>query len=243
MRRRLIIWPIGRRWIVWLLGIAALAALGLFPLRTAIAMSDLKRIGFSARQVAGTIWYGRIGELHLKSQPFGTFEVRLNPLPLLIGNISMDFDRLDSPDGPLRGQLVAGFQRGLVGASGRVAVGDMFAPLPLEALELQDFTVLFRNGRCVTASGTVTPVISVPVTGLDLDTGLKGNVECDGERSRVVMTSPSGRERVEFYIQASGDYRGWMSIRNPPPAIAAGLILFGFRPAPEGLSLSVNGRL
>lgn len=243
MKRRLVIWPIGRRWIIWLLGIAALAVIGLFPLRTALGMSDFERIGFSARQVAGTIWYGRIGDLHLKSQPFGTFEVQLNPLPLLIGNISMNFGRLESPEGPLEGQLVAGFRRGVVDTSGRVVVREMFSPLPVEALELQDVTILFRNGRCAEASGSITPIVAIPVVGLQLDTGLKGDIECDGERARVVMTTPSGRERIDFYVQASGDYRGWMSIRNPPPAIGAGLVLFGFRPSPEGLSLSVDGRL
>ncbi|HYI42845.1 MAG TPA: hypothetical protein VD768_04400 [Sphingomicrobium sp.] len=55
-----------RPWVPWLSGILAIALVGLFPLRVALGSSDLERIGFTARQVAGTIWYGRIGSLNLR---------------------------------------------------------------------------------------------------------------------------------------------------------------------------------
>lgn len=232
-----------RRWIIWTVGIAALAALALFPLRLALALSDMERMGFTARQVAGTIWYGRIGELHLKSQPLGTMEVALNPLALLIGNISMQFNRMDGPDGPLEGKLVAGFRRGVVDSSGRLAVGDMFGRLPLAALELENVTVLFRNGRCVEAGGRIRPILSAPLPGLTIDPGIAGTIECDGERARVRMQSPSGAESIEFYVRESGEYRAWMNLRTSSPELTGALSLFGFRPSPQGMTLSVDGRL
>jgi hypothetical protein len=67
----------------------------------------------------------------LRSQPLGTFEVQLDPFALLLGRISMDFERMDDPQGVLEGQLVAGLSRGIKGASGRVATSQMFAPLPI----------------------------------------------------------------------------------------------------------------
>lgn len=230
------------RWLLWVFGVLALAMIALFPLRIALGLSDLERIGFAARQVGGTIWYGRIGELHLRSQPLGTFEVQLDPLPLLLGHVNMRFNRMDDPQGVLEGRLVAGSSRGVKGASGRIATGAMFAPLPIEALELSDVTLLFRGGECSEASGRVTPVIASPIPGLQFS-GLTGTVQCDGPRARVTMLSPSGNERVEFYVQSSGRYRGWLSVRDAPPAVAMGLGLLGFRPAPEGLSLSVDGQL
>jgi general secretion pathway protein N len=117
----------------------------------------------------------------------------------------------------------------------------MFAPLPLRALELQDTTVRFSDGRCVEASGRISPVIEAPVPGFDF-AGLSGEVTCEGERARVTMNGRNG-ETIEFYVHASGLYRGWISIRQVAPPLAATLAGIGFRPSPQGLTLSVDGRL
>ena len=232
-----------RRWIVLAAALALLAVIALFPLRLALGLSDLESIGFTARQVEGSIWSGRIGELHMRSQPLGTLDVALDPLGLLVGNFSMGFSRLGSPDGPLEGRLVAGSTRGLINTSGRIAVGDMFSPLPIAALELDKVTIRFRDGQCDQASGHVRPIIAAPIPGMMFDAGLKGTVECDGERARVRMTTPSGAERVEFYVRESGDYRGWMSVRDGQPDVTGALSTFGFRPSPQGMTLTVDGRL
>jgi general secretion pathway protein N len=232
-----------RRWIVVSVGVAVLAFIALFPLRLALGISDLRSIGFTARQVEGSIWSGRIGELHMRSQPLGTVDVALDPFALLIGNISMAFSRLDNPDGPLEGRIVAGFTRGLIDTSGRIAVADMFAPLPIAALELEKVTIRFRNGQCDKASGNVRPIIAAPLPGVAFDAGLSGAVECDGERARVRMQTPSGAERLEFYVRESGEYRGWMSVRNGQPDVTGALSIFGFRPSPQGMTLTVDGRL
>jgi general secretion pathway protein N len=232
-----------RLWIVVLGAAAVLAIIAFFPLRLALGLSDLGSIGFTARQVEGSIWSGRIGELHMRSQSLGTVDVALDPLALLIGTISMRFSRLGSPEGPLEGRLLAGFTRGLIDTSGRIAVGDMFAPLPIAALDLDQVTIRFRDGRCEQASGTLRPIIAAPVPGLTFDTGLAGTVQCDGARARVRMVTPSGAERLEFYVRDSGQYRAWMSIRNSQPYVAGALASFGFRPSPQGMTLTVDGRL
>lgn len=231
-----------RRWLIWTGGLLLLALVALFPLRAALALSDLERMGFAARQVGGTIWYGRIGELHLRSQPLGTFEVRLDPLALLLGTVSMRFDRMDDPDGVLEGQLIAGLSRGIEQSSGRISVQQMFAPLPVEAIELDEVTILFRRGHCVRSSGRITPIIASPIPGLRFGSGLTGTLECDGERARAVMTSPSGNEKLEFYVDSQGAYRAWMTVR-PTAEASAVLGLFGFRPSAEGLTLQMRGRL
>ncbi|MFP5328526.1 MAG: type II secretion system protein N [Alphaproteobacteria bacterium] len=231
------------RWAIWTIGIAALALVALFPLRLALAWSDFERIGFAARQVAGTIWYGRIGDLQLRSQPVGTLEVTLDPVALLVGSISMKFSRLDSPEGPLTGQLVVGRKRGIRSTSGRIPVGEIFTPIPVGAVELTDVTVLFRNGQCAEAGGRIAPILAAPIPGLQINPGLSGAVECEGERARVRMESASGAERIEFYVRDSGDYRAWMTIRSSDPVMNSGLALFGFRPSADGLRLSVDGRL
>ncbi len=79
------------RWAVWTTGIALIAMLLLLPLRIALSAADLGSLGMSARQVGGTIWGGRIGELMLGRQLLGTFDVRLDPAALLLGRIAMPF--------------------------------------------------------------------------------------------------------------------------------------------------------
>jgi general secretion pathway protein N len=232
-----------RRWIAVAAGLVLVAVVVLFPLRLALSLSDMQSMGFTARQVEGTIWSGRIGELHMRSQSLGAMDVALDPFALLLGNLSMGFKRLDNPEGPLEGRLVTGLTRGLVEASGRIAVADMFAPLPVAALELDKVTVRFRSGQCDKASGQVRPIIAAPIPGVTFDAGLTGVVECDGQRARVRMATPSGAQQLEFYIRDSGQYRGWMSIRNSRPDVAGTLSIFGFRPSPQGMTLTVDGRL
>ena len=232
-----------RRWVIWTVAIFALALFALFPLRVALGLSELERMGFTARQVGGTIWYGRIGELHLRSQNLGTFEVAVNPAALLVGDVSMRFNRLESLEGPLAGRLVAGASRGMVDVSGRVAVGAAFAPLPIAAFELEQVTVLFRGGQCQQAKGRLRPVFAAAIPGVSFDSTTAGTIECDGQRARVRMRSAAGRETIEFYVNQSGRYRGWISTRADQPGIGAALMLFGFRPSAEGMTLTVNGEL
>lgn len=231
------------RWIVWTGALAVLALVALFPLRLALDWSDFQRIGFTARQVGGTIWYGRVGELHLRSQAIGTLEVTVDPASLLLGTVSMRFNRLDSPEGPLVGEIVAGGSRGIRSTSGRIAVGGMFAPLPLAALELNEVTALFRNGKCDEAGGRIRPVLAAPVPGLSFGPDLAGSVECEGERARARLESASGADSIEFYIQESGDYRAWISVRSSDPAVKSALRTFGFRPSADGMRLTMDGRL
>jgi len=82
-----------RRLIFWFAGIFALGLLVLLPMRT--VLGRLADQGFTARQVAGTIWYGRIGELTYHGRRLGTFEAAVDPLALLTGALKLNFHRLD----------------------------------------------------------------------------------------------------------------------------------------------------
>lgn len=232
-----------KRLLIWTGGVLMLALVALFPLRLALHLTDMERIGFTARQVAGTIWYGRIGDLQLRSHSLGTFEVEADALSLLLGRPSMRISRMDSPDGVMSGQLFAGLERGVKGMNGRLAVGAMLAPIPIEAVELKGVTLVFRNGYCVQAGGEVTPVMALPVAEMAFGPGASGAVSCEGKRARVVMKSASGRERIDFYVNSDGRYRGWMIIADTSAAVGAALAPLGFRSTAQGLALSVEGRL
>jgi general secretion pathway protein N len=232
------------RWLIWVTGIGLLALVLLMPLRVALPASDLQRLGLSARQVAGTIWAGRIGDLMLGRQLLGTFDVRLDPGALLLGRIAMPFERLGSTDGPLTGVLRAGgTTRGVERLSGSLAAGNLLGAAPIDSLDFREATVLFRDGRCSEARGQVTARLAIRLGPIDLDRGFSGSLSCEGERVRARLASPAGTERVEFFVSSQGQVRGWVSIRSPFPGLEAILGSYGFRVGPEGLTLPFETRL
>lgn len=233
------------RWLLWMLAAAVAVLFASFPLRLALHVADLPRLGLSAREVGGTIWRGRIGGLALKRQALGTFDVRLRPAPLLLGRAAMRFDRTDQElQGPLSGTLLSGGSaHGVQRLEGRLAAASLFAPVPVEALEFNRVTVVFREGSCVEAAGQVTAVVGTRIGGLDLTRGLSGPVACEGERVRARLASAGGRERVEFFLAEDGRYRAFMTVRGASPELALGLGLLGFSSGPEGLTLTMSNRL
>jgi len=231
------------RWAVWLTGLALLALLILFPLRLALDMVDLERFGLSASKASGTVWQGRIHDARFGKLTLGTLDAGLNPFGVLIGRASLGFDRTEHPDGPLTGRILAsGSRNGIRNMTGRLGVGGLLAPLPIDALEFTNATALFEDGQCVDANGTLKAIVGTRFAGLDLTQGMVGALSCDGERVRVAMTSATGLERVDVYVSSSGRYRAWLRINPGAPDLAAALALFGFTGSGGGMGLSVEGR-
>lgn len=229
-----------RRLSYWFAGILALALLALIPLR--MALGRFSDQGFTARQVAGTIWNGRIGELNFKSRRLGTFDVALEPLALLTGAVELGFHRLDDPQGVLDGTLVSGADRGVRETTGRVGVAGLFGPLPLDAIEFDDVSVLFKGQNCSKAAGQVSVVMAAPLPGVD-GVVLRGSPRCENTRVRFVLSTPSNAGKLEFYVRSSGDYRAWFRVRGAMPDQSANLVALGFSPSQEGLAMSIDGRL
>lgn len=226
------------RWAIWFGGILLLSLLALLPLR--LALGPLAERGFTARQVAGTVWYGRIGELMFHNRRLGTFEVRISPLPLFIGSSRIRFSRMGDPDGPLHGMLAYGSLSGVRDLSGRIAAAGMFGAMPIDSLEPTNLTLLFRDGRCVTASGQLRATLAIPIQG-DFARKLSGTLRCERERVRFRLADPSGVVSLEFYVTAERRYRAWLRLVGVPSA-SAQLAMLGFRPSPEGFAMSVDGR-
>jgi general secretion pathway protein N len=229
-----------RRLTFWFAGILALGLVALIPLR--MALGGLADQGFTARQVAGTVWYGRIGELNFKSRRLGTFEVALDPLALLTGTVKLGFHRLDDPQGVLDGAVVSGANRGFRETSGRIAMAGLFGTLPLDAIEFDDVTVLFKGQNCAKAAGRVTVLLAAPLPGVD-GVVLRGSPRCENRRVRFVLSTPSLSGKLEFYVRSSGDYRAWFHVRGAQPDQAASLMAAGFSQSSEGLMVSVDGKL
>ncbi|HET9398333.1 MAG TPA: type II secretion system protein N [Sphingomicrobium sp.] len=229
-----------RRLFYWFAGILALGLLAFIPLR--MALGRFPERGFTARQVAGTIWDGRIGELNFKSRRLGTFAVALDPLTLLTGATELGFHRLDDPHGVLDGTMVSGAQRGFRETTGRIGIAGLFGALPLDAIEFDDVTVLFKGENCSKAAGQVTVLMASPLPGVD-GVALRGSPRCENTRVRFVLSTPSNAGKLEFYVRSSGDYRAWFRVRGAQPDQAADLLAAGFSPSQEGLMMSIDGQL
>jgi general secretion pathway protein N len=236
---------IAPRWLIWVVGVTLLALLALLPLRVALGTADLERLGMTARKVSGTIWNGQVAGLTLNRQGLGNFQVRAEPLPLLLGRASMRFDRIeDGLQGPLSGTLLSGgTARGVKGLTGRLATASLFAPVPVEALDFDQVSIVFRNGRCADASGNLTAVVGTRIGPLDLTRGLSGPVSCEGDRVRARLASAGGSQSLQFTVGEDGRYRAFLTIRGIAPEVAAALTLFGFQPGPDGLTLTTTNQL
>ena len=229
-----------RRLIFWSAGILALGLVALIPLRT--ALGRFVEQGFTARQVTGTIWSGRIGELHFKSRRLGTFEVALGPLALLTGAVKLRFHRIDDPQGVLDGALVSGASRGFRDTSGRIGVAGLFGPLPLDSFEFDKVSIMFKGQECAKAEGRVTVLLAAPLPGVD-GLVLRGSPRCENKRVRFVLSTPSGTDKLDFYVRSSGDYRAWFRIHGAQPDQSANLVALGFSPSQDGLMMSIDGKL
>jgi general secretion pathway protein N len=232
------------RWAFLSAGLALLAAMLLLPLRVALSAADLQRAGMSARQLGGTVWRGRIEELMLGRQLLGTFGVRLEPGALLLGRVAMPFERLDGDHGPLTGMLRAGGSvTGVERLSGSLPTSNLFGPAPIDALTFDQATILFEGERCSRASGQVAANLAVRLGPLAFDRGFSGPIACAGDRVRARLVSDGGTEQIEFFLSASGQLRGAVTIRSPLPGFDALLLTYGFETSPGGLVLPFETRL
>lgn len=228
-----------RRWALFVTAIFLVTLFAFFPIRIAIA--GIADAGFTARQAAGTIWYGRVGELMFHDRRMGTFEAAVDPVALLGGSVRMRFNRMDDPQGLLSGTLLSGGRDGVEGLDGRIGAAGLFGSIPLEAIEAQSLDIVFDGQRCVRAGGRMKAIFAIPIPGL-ASTELAGTPQCEGSRVRFNLAAPSGRGALEFYVSANGQYRAWLKIGTPPADAAAALAASGFRPSADGLIMSAEGR-
>lgn len=231
------------RWYLWALGMFAIGLIALFPLRLALGMTGGPQSLVSAKEVDGTIWSGRIGEAMLGDASLGSFDVGARPLPALIGRIVADFERFGGLDGPLSGTLHAGTgSDGVSDFNGRLDLSSILAPLPAGAMSFADATMLFDDGDCVEAEGSVALTASLGLP--DMARTLEGTLSCaDDGRVMANLEGPRGAERVSLWLDAEGGYEADLVIEGAPPAMRAALTAAGFTEDGLSVRLQQSGRL
>lgn len=222
----------------------ALGFLIFFPMRMALGMAGLERLGVAARDVRGTVWSGGIDQLMLGTTALGSVHAGLSPLSLLVGRARFDVWRQNGLPDDVKGALTVGFGRiGIDDVSGAVPMGRVFAPLPVGSFVLEDVSAYFSGDRCGHAEGRVRALMSGQFPGLNLTQGLSGVATCDGEALLLPLMSQSGLEKINLRIWRSGRYVAEMRVETADATLGAALGGMGFADAGGVRVLKIEGTL
>ncbi|HEX7820238.1 MAG TPA: type II secretion system protein N [Sphingobium sp.] len=227
-----------------------LALVGTLPLRLLLGVAGVEEMGLAARSVRGLVWWGTAEDVQAGPVRIGTVDVRLSPLPLLLGRARFEISRNlgvgqdgNLPD-DIQGALTIGIaSRGIDDMSGTLPMGGALAPLPVSAMALQDVSIAFSGARCVRAKGRMRALLSAGLPGMDLANGLSGEVRCDGADLLIALVSQSGVERIDLRVDAMGRYHGAMTVASSDPGIVLALGAAGFRSVGTSQILLVGGAL
>lgn len=218
-----------------------LCLLALLPLRLALGGTGLGEAGLSARRVNGSLWAGRMVEARFGELPLGDLRARLAFWPLLLGRARVELD--GEGVRPLTGALmVSRHAFGIEGMTASLATGQLFAPLPVTSLDLDDASVLFRDGRCERADGRVRATLAGEAAGVPLPAALSGPARCEAGALLLPLASQAGTETATLRVFGDGRYRAEFGLPGTDPATALRLERAGFIAGPGGYRLAVEGR-
>lgn len=229
------------------LALIALFAFGFIlfmPMRIAIGLAGLEKVGVTARDVRGTIWGARIDQLMLGTMPMGSVRAALSPVSLLMARARFDIERHSGAADDLRGALTVGFGRaGVDDVTGAVPLGRTFAPLPVGSLAMEDVSAYFTGDQCGHAEGRVRAQMAGQFPGLNLSQGLSGTISCDGGALLMPLASQSGMEKLTLRIWRSGRYVAEMRVDTADATLAEALGKVGFAGIGGARVLKVEGTL
>lgn len=233
--------PLGRG--LYFLCAFLVAMFALLPLRLALDWFTLDDQGLSARKAEGSVWLGRLSETRFGDASLGDLGARLSPVQLLVGRARVDLDATDESAPPLKGAVsVSRNTVGIDDMTGAIPVGAVFAPLPVDMLDLTDVSVRFKDGQCDRAEGRVRATVAGDIAGISLGQGLGGNARCDGGALLLPLQGQSGMERLSVRLFEDGRYELDLAVRPADPALGPRLVLSGFRQAQDGYVFSLQGR-
>lgn len=237
-------WP-NYRWAIAAALLAMLVIAATLPMRLALGWMDTDSMGFSAREVTGTIWSGRAYDSRVGDLALGDLDLGLSPLSLLAGQPELRFSRQDALRGALSGRIVRGARRGVTKLSGKLSLSQGFAHIPIDEILLEDVEALFdEQGRCQSAQGKAQVMVGGTIAGLDLSQGLAGTMACRSGRAEAQLLSQSGMEKLVLAMDGRGRWQARIAIRtNGDAAMAAALALLGFRAAGDGFAMTASGTI
>lgn len=225
-------------------GLVMLALIVFLPMRLVLGLVGLGESGLSARAVTGSIWYGRLVEARIGDLALGDIRASLSPFQLLLGNARLGLSGLAQGDRPgLSGAITTSrYSRGIDDMTGSISTGRVFAPLPVNRIDLEAVSARFDNGTCAAAQGRIKAQLSGSIAAIALPQAMSGTLKCEGGALVVPLVSQAGTESVTLRIQGNGRYRATLDIQTSDPATAQKLGQVGFQQNGAGYRLSTEGQ-
>lgn len=220
-----------------------LAVIAFLPMRLALGWSGLDGQGFTAREVTGSLWSGRLVEARFGDIALGDLDARLSPFALAIGRarIALEGQENDPTQRIAATVEIARNRAAIIDARGPLTPGNAFSPLPVTALSLDDVTVRFVDGACESADGRVRATLSGNFLGQGLPGALSGDARCDGGALLLPLVSGAG-EGVALRFWPDGRYRAELTLLPTDPVVAARLDGAGFVANGASRMFAVEGR-
>ena len=221
------------------------ALLVLLPMRLALGALGVGEQGLTARAVEGSVWRGAVREAQVGRIPLGDLGVAVSPLALLTGRARIDLaGHATDLSRSIRGAIeMSRHSVGLDRMTASLPAGNIFAPVPISALDLDAVNVKFDGGRCQRASGRVKASLSGDVAGISLGHGMAGEARCDAGALLLPLASQAGTESAVVRMWQDGRFHADLTIQSDDPAAAAKLALAGFQRGDTGYTLSIEGKL
>lgn len=224
------------------------ALLILLPLRFVLGWFDLGSTRIAARAATGSVWFGGLREAQVGTIALGDVKASLSPWALLGGRARV---ALASPDAggetattrAVHGAIsVSRHGVGLDSMTARLPAGDVFAPLPVSGIDLDEVTLRFVDGRCEAAEGRVKATLGADIAGISLGQGLAGTARCDAGALLLPLASQSGTEQIALRLWSAGRFRAELTVKPVDATAAQKLELSGFQPTPSGHRLTIDGK-
>ena len=227
---------------VFFLAALAVALVVLLPLRVAAGWFDMGGKGLAAREVEGSLWFGRLREAQFGPVQLGDVDARLNVLPLFLGRARLSLHRDAAAGGALDGALLVSRHRfGIEDLTGQLGTGTLFSPLPITSLDLSDVSVHFEDERCESAEGQVRAGLAGDVVGLGMPASLSGTVRCQNGAAMLPLAGQSGAEQLNISFEANGRWRAEVVLRPTDAVIIQRLTAAGFSPGAGGYVRRIDG--
>ncbi|WP_164115707.1 type II secretion system protein N [Sphingorhabdus sp. Alg239-R122] len=214
------------------------------PMRIVLGMSDLEERGMSAKAVEGSIWSGRLRELHIGKLPLGDVSARLRAPPLLTGKTEIVINGKQSASSPALHAVIGGNDDVLIArnVTADIATRGIFAPVPVSNIQLENVNAEMRDGKCVEASGTVRVNVQQSLLGMNLSRGLSGKIACRYGALYVPLAGQSGLERLDLTIKEGGRYEAVFKVEGSPADMTGILGRLGFTPKGKTMVLTTKGQ-
>ncbi|KQX18365.1 MULTISPECIES: type II secretion system protein N [unclassified Sphingomonas] len=221
--------------LLFLLAIAAVvAAIPFIPLKTAVELLQLDRVGFEAAQVEGNLWEGQLYDARLAKIELGDMTSKLSLEDVSKGRIRLNIAGTDEVS-----RLKGVFSYGLGGAGIEdftIGMPAVAGPQPIGNVTLiaDGLKARFPGGECADASGQVRAYMSGALPMVGLPSEMSGPALCRDGKLAFDLASPSGREQEEVTILSPRKFKVRLFLRPTMPRVEQILQAKGFRRVDDG---------